>query len=304
MKRCAALSVIVSLALTLVIGVCVAAAGRDSSHRSGNRATREEEQPPRPPSGEGRSWSAPPQEDPAPVPPQKPVTWRRLVRRALTGGLIGSLIFGRRFTGIGALDVVVLSGLIVLAYRFLSRYQAGQSAEQYVTAGAPSGGAVFLPSTPAPVAAENGRDALERAADAIRQADPSFDPAAFASVVGDIFQRVQAAWTARDIAKADDVLTPNMRERLEREVARLTSAGRVNRVERITVRRVAIVAARQERGWDRVAVQIDASLVDYTTDQVGLKVLEGNPFEPVPFSERWDLVRPTGPHGWRVNAIE
>ena len=67
---------------------------------------------------------------------------------------------------------------------------------------------------------------------------------------------------------------------------------------------VTVADARQEGGWDRVTVQITATLVDYTTDEVGLKVLEGNPFDPVPFQERWELVRPSGSQPWRVSAIQ
>src|SRR4029453_10447026 len=102
----------------------------------------------------------------------------------------------------------------------------------------------------------------------------------------------------RDIALAADVLTAEMPERLDRECARLRASRRINRVERITLGRVAILEARQEGGWDRVTVQIVASLVDYTTDEVGLKVLEGNPFDPVPFQERGGLMRPSGRHAW------
>ena len=137
-----------------------------------------------------------------------------------------------------------------------------------------------------------------------QRADPAIDTAGVADAVADIFLRVQAAWTSRDIAQAADVLTVEMRERLDRECARLRASRRINRVERITLGRVAVMEARQDGEWDRVTVQIVASLVDYTTDEVGLKVLAGNPFDPIPFQERWELVRPSGSHPWRVSAIQ
>ena len=192
----------------------------------------------------------------------------------------------------GLLEVVVLSGLIALAFWALSKYHLDQT-EQLVPAGAYGGGAGVL----APPRAD--RDPGEG-----RRADPALDAAGVADAVGDIFLRVQAAWTARDIALAADVLTVEMRERLDRECARLRASRRINRVERITLGRVAVIEARQEGGRDRVTVQIAAKLVDYTTDEMGLKVLEGNPFDPVPFQERWELVRPSGPHPWRVSAIQ
>ena len=137
----------------------------------------------------------------------------------------------------------------------------------------------------------------------VPRADSALDTTGVAEAAGDIFLRVQAAWTARDIARAADMLTVEMRERLDRECARLRASRRINRVERITLGRVAVMETRQAGGWDRVTVEIVASLVDYTTDEVGLKVLEGNPFDPVPFQERWELMRPSGPHPWRVSAI-
>jgi predicted lipid-binding transport protein (Tim44 family) len=100
------------------------------------------------------------------------------------------------------------------------------------------------------------------------------------------------------------VLTVEMRERLDRECARLRASRRINRVERITLGRVSVMEARQDAEWDHVTVEIVASLVDYTTDEVGLKVLEGNPFDPIPFRERWELVRPSAGHPWRLRAIQ
>src|SRR5205814_796124 len=135
------------------------------------------------------------------------------------------------------------------------------------------------------------------------QTDPDFDRAAFAATVEAIFRTVQAAWSARDLRGAADVLSVEMLDKLERECQRLRSSRRINRVEGIALKRAAITGAWHERGWDRIAVVISATLIDYTTDEGGLKVVEGNPFQPVPFQEQWELLRPSGPHPWRVSAI-
>ena len=228
-----------------------------------------------------------------PKPPKKAKSWRSMVRGLLTGGLIGSIFYGRRFGGVGLLEVVVLSGLIALAFWALSKYHLDQARAARARGRIRGRGGRAC--------ASEGRTASPGE---VRRADPALDTAGVRRAVGDIFLRVQAAWTARDIAQAADVLTVEMRERLDRECARLRASRRINRVERITLGRVAVMEARQDGGWDRVTVQIVASLVDYTTDEVGLKVLEGNPFDPVPFQERWELVRPSGPHPWRVSAIQ
>jgi predicted lipid-binding transport protein (Tim44 family) len=294
MKRRLALVAALSLLLTWLLGVAdVAAKSGGGGFRSGGRAAREDDRSFGSGSSDAGTPDAPTPDAPeAPKQPRKPKTWRSMARGLLTGGVIGSIFYGRSFGGVGLLEVIVLSGLIALAFWALSRYHLEQT-EHLAPAGAYGGGAgVFT----APGA---GRDPGE-----LGRADPVLDTAGVADAVGDIFLRVQAAWTARDIAQAADVLTVEMRERLDRECARLRASRRINRVERITLGRVAVMETRQDGGWDRVTVQIVATLVDYTTDEVGLKVLEGNPFDPVPFQERWELVRPSGPHPWRVSAIQ
>lgn len=293
MKRSLALVAALSLVLTWLLGVAdVAAKSGGGGFRSGGRATREDDRSFRSGPDGGTPDTPVPDAPDAPKPPKKAKSWRSMVRGLLMGGLIGSIFYGRRFGGLGLLEVVVLSGLIAGAFWALSRFQLDQT-EQLAPAGGYGGGAGVL----VPPRADLGPGEVGRA-------DPPIDTPGVADAVGDIFRRVQAAWTARDIAQAADVLTVEMRERLDRECARLRASRRINRVERITLGPVAVMEARQDGGWDRVTVQIVASLVDYTTDEIGLKVVEGNPFDPVPFQERWELVRPSGPHPWRVSAIQ
>jgi predicted lipid-binding transport protein (Tim44 family) len=292
MKRWLALAAALSLVLTWLLGVAdVAAKSGGGGFRGGGRATREDDRGFRS-EPDGGTETPVPDAPEAPKRPKKAPSWRSMVRGLLTGGLVGSIFYGRSFGGVGLLEVVVLSGLIAVAFWALSKYHLDQT-EQFAPAGGYGGGAGVL----APPRADGDHGEL-------RSPDPALDTAGVAEAAGDIFLRVQAAWTARDIARAADVLTIEMREQLDRECARLQASRRINRVERITLDRVAVLEARQDRGWDRVTVQIAASLVDYTTDEVGLKVLEGNPFDPVPFQERWELVRPSGPHPWRVSAIQ
>ena len=293
MKRRLALVAALSLMLTWLLGVAdVAAKSGGGGFRSGGRATREDDRSYGSGSDRGSLDTPAPDAPDEPKRPKKAKSWRSMVRGLLMGGLVGSIFYGRRYGGVGLLEVVGLSGLIALAFWALSRYQLDQT-PQLAHAGGYGGGAGAL----APPRPDLGPGEVQRA-------EPAIDTDGVADAVADIFLRVQAAWTARDIAQAADVLTVEMRERLDRECARLRASRRINRVERITLGRVAVMEARQDREWDRVTVQIVASLVDYTTDEVGLKVLEGNPFDAVPFQEHWELVRPSGPHPWRVSAIQ
>jgi predicted lipid-binding transport protein (Tim44 family) len=220
-----------------------------------------------------------------------------MARRFLVGGAFGALFLGRPFGGFGLLELLVLTGLILLAFRALSGSRETLTASY---AGFYGGAPSALSTGPPPDVAAG---ALEHAVAQIRETDPSFAPARFAEIVTETFRRVQEAWTARDMRPAADALTVELREQLQRECDRLRSSGKVNRVERMTVRRAAIIDARRERGWDQVTVHIVATLVDYTTDEGGRKVLAGNPFEPVRFEERWNFIRPTGSTPWRVSAM-
>jgi predicted lipid-binding transport protein (Tim44 family) len=300
MKRWLALVALASLVSTWLASVCEVAAG---DFRSGNRATREEERVFRSPPDDADAPPRVPQESPAVKPPKKPKSWRSMLRGLFTGGLIGSIFFGRSFRGVGLLEVVLLSALIAAAFWGLSRYDV-EPTGHYAHAAAYGGSvrtapAVGLSGAGGPLMrAGPAREAVDR-----RPAAPLFDPSELPATIEEMFRRVQAAWTARDIPQVADLLTAELLERLAREAERLRASRRVNRVERITVQRVEVTEAWQHDGWDHLRVQISATLVDYTTDEVGLKVLAGNPFDPVPFHEQWDLVRPSGPSPWRVIAI-
>lgn len=304
MKRSVALVALLTLVVSWLICVAdVAARSGGGGFRSGGRARSEDERSYRTPEADAPDTPVP-DDSPPPKKPKKPQSWRSMVRGILTGGLIGSIFFGRRLGGFGLLEVVVLSGLIALAFWGLSRYQT-DSEGQYAHAGAYGGG-----TATATLGSGGPRIASGNEPAAPLPPAPPLDLSATETLsvveaAGDAFKQVQAAWTARDIGQAGDVLTLEMRAQLERECARLKASGRVNHVERITLRQVSVVGSRQAGGWDCVTVHIMAMLVDYTTNELGLKVLAGNPFDPVPFQERWELIRPTGTTmPWRVNAIQ
>lgn len=304
MKRSVALVALLVLVASWLICVAdVAARSGGGGFRSGGRARSEDEQRSYRSSESDAPDMAVPDDSPPPAKkPKKPQSWQSMVRGILTGGLIGSIFFGRKLGGFGLLEVVVLSGLIAMAFWGLSRYQT-EPESHYAHAGA-YGGTATLGGSTGPRAAD-ARDGPPRAPDAPGVELSAAETVSVAEAAGDAFRQVQAAWTARDIGRAADVLTVELRAQLERECARLRASRRINHVERITLRQVAVVGSRQSAGWDCVTVNIIATLVDYTTDEVGLKVLDGNPFDPVPFQERWEMTRPSSSAlPWRVNAIQ
>src|SRR5262249_34964629 len=85
---------------------------------------------------------------------------------------------------------------------------------------------------------------------------------------------------------------------------RLRGQGRINRLENIAVRSVAVTEAWQESGLDYVTVHFLASLLDYTVDERSGQVVDGSRTEPVKFEEDWTFMRPVGPNALRRGAIK
>ena len=65
-----------------------------------------------------------------------------------------------------------------------------------------------------------------------------------------------------------------------------------------------VVEAWQEQGQDYVTLRLEATLLDYTTDDATGQVVEGSATQPVTFEEFWTFTRPVWAKTWRVSAIQ
>jgi len=294
---------------TLLVDNVWARAGGGGS--GGSRGSRSYTAPARP----SPTPMSPRQPTPAPAPPSTFQTppqrsgWGGMLGGLLVGGLIGSLLFGGMgrglFGGIGLMEILIIGGLVFLALRFMKSRQPAPATPGYATAGG-YGGASWQPeststmSVDIPVAPSD----LDRGIGHIRQLDATFDPARFAETATDMFFKIQAAWTARDVSRIVDLLTPEMQDILQRDCDRLRADRRVNRLENIAVRQAEVSEAWQERGQDFATVYFLASLLDYTTDEGGTHVLDGSRDEPVKFEEYWTFVRSVGNNRWKLSAIQ
>jgi predicted lipid-binding transport protein (Tim44 family) len=95
-----------------------------------------------------------------------------------------------------------------------------------------------------------------------------------------------------------------MHATLQKQCDQLRAERRVNRLENIAVRSVAVTEVWQEGGQDFVTFCFLANLLDYTMDETGTQVMEGSRTEPVKFEEYWTFDRPVGPNPWRLSAIQ
>ena len=215
------------------------------------------------------------------------------------GGLIGSMLFGGMgnglFGGIGLIEILIVGGLVYFTLSYMRRRQP--------TPAVPRDQGYLSPST-VTFEAPAARADLDRGVGYIRQMDEGFDAVRFADTASDFFFKVQAAWMARDMGSARDLLTPEMRATLQKQCDQLRAGRRVNRLENIAVRSVEVTEAWQEGGQDFVTVRFLANLLDYAVDETSNQVMEGSQTEPVKFEEYWTFDRPVGPNPWRLSAIQ
>jgi predicted lipid-binding transport protein (Tim44 family) len=216
------------------------------------------------------------------------------------GGLLGSMLFGGMgsglFGGIGLIEILIVGGLMYFTLSYMRRRQEPTPAVSRDSGSlSPSTATFEAPAAPTD---------LDRGVGYIRQMDGAFDTVRFADTASDFFFKVQAAWMARDMGAARDLLTPEMHATLQKQCDQLRAERRVNRLENIAVRSVEVTEAWQEGGRDFVTVCFLANLLDYTMDETGTQVMEGSRTEPVKFEEYWTFNRPVGSNLWKLSAIQ
>ena len=318
MKRTLALAVLMALAILPALSVTEAWARAGGGSSSGSRGSRSYTAPAQPSSPVSPRQPSSPAVSPAQPRPGWGGMMGGMLGGLLLGGLLGGLLFGGGFgNGIGLMEIVIIAGLGWFALSYMRRRQAAAPSGYAMAGGGYAGPAPrddaamtarYGSGTPAGGTATleppTGPSDLERGLGHVRQMDASFDPRAFAETASDVFFKVQGAWTARDLRTVSAHLTPEMQAQLQRDCDRLRAEQKINRLENIAVRSAEVTEAWQETGQDFVTVHFLASLLDYTTDESGARVLDGSRTEPVKFEEYWTFVRPVGPGPFRLTAIQ
>lgn len=245
----------------------------------------------------------------------------------LLGGAIGSMLFGGvghgagmggggvGGSGIGLFEILIIGGLIYFLYKKFAgkkRSRPNRSPLSSPDTGYASGGGYedvsAPPSRPPDMASGNipdmaSGDSVVEELDTVRRYDPGFDPESFKEFAQDVFFKVQAAWTRRDIAVMKQYLGEQLLGEYEQHFADLKAKGQENRLENIAVRKVDIVDMGEMGGEPFVIIQFRANLLDYTVDEASGNVLEGSSSEPVKFLERWAFSK-SGSSDWKLEGVQ
>ncbi len=222
----------------------------------------------------------------------------------LIGAGIGGLLFGHGFfwgmRGIGGLSgLLVQLLLLVLLVRWLMRRFAGGGP----MGGGPMGGAgprgmppPGMAGSPLPSAA------LPSAAPASSAAVPlALQPEDYQQFEATL-QRVQAAWSAGNLASLQRLATPEMAATFAQQLGDLQARGLRNEVADVRLLEGQLSEAWHENGADYATVAMRFAMVDVTLDTAG-RVVDGAPGEHVEATERWTFLRPAG-GAWLLSAIQ
>ncbi len=216
--------------------------------------------------------------------------------RGIMGGLIGAgiagLLLGHGFFGGmhgigGVFGLLIQIALIVLLVRWLMRLFAG--------GGALAGGGI-APRMAGGVGVPGASAASPPAAVllAIQPDDyQQFEAALY---------RVQAAWSAGDIATLQRLATPEMAATFAQQLQDLHARGLRNEVAEVRLLQGDLSEAWRESGADYATVAMRFSMVDVTRDATG-RVVDGAPGEHVQATELWTFLRPPG-GVWVLSAIQ
>ncbi|MBY6241462.1 Tim44 domain-containing protein [Methylosinus sp. Sm6] len=307
-----------ALAALLALAPAVGEAKMGGGMSSGSRGSRSFSPPPatntapRPAAPLQRSMEAPPAATqgpsrPAfnPAPASGMGSFGRGLLGGLAGGLLGAGLFGMLsghglFGGLGGfasmLGLLLQLALIFFLARLAFQWFAGRR-----LAGA-LGGAGGAGPQPAGFGfmgvAGGGSAAPPRSAPiSLSQADfPAFER---------LLAETQEAYSREDVARLDELATPEMASYFAEDLKSNAREGVVNRISGVKLLQGDLAEAWREGGDDYATVAMRFALVDQFVDRATGKAVRGDA-TPTQSTEVWTFRRPAGrgPESWKLSAIQ
>ncbi len=219
----------------------------------------------------------------------------------LFGGWLGSMLFPHWGMGMGGgfgmigsvLMWIILISLLWMGFRMLSR--------RFHPFAAPGAGTMnFAGLGGAPSGYQPGAASAQGAPLAIVHADYE----AFEAIL----KRVQAAWSAADLASMRQAVTPEILSYFAEELAENESQGVVNHVEQVQLLRGDLREAWDEGRLQYATCYMQWRALDYTL-RSGARpgdpgaVVGGDPHQPSDAAELWTFARSPCGH-WLLSAIQ
>lgn len=220
----------------------------------------------------------------------------------LAGSLLGSLLFGGGFHGGGFLDIIIIGGLLYLAYRFFTRRRAAMQGAGHDNA-APFDAQPTPDTTQQRTATPQGTrggfdwDALTTPSGGQQAVAPEtpnkpagFDEEEFLRGAKAAYARLNSAWDKRDLADIAQFSTPAFMKEIEQQAAEDKNPGKTE---------IMLVNAS--------LVQVDTIGSEQIAQVYFNVLLREDPTQDAPTEVReiWHFTRPaTGEGTWKLDGIQ
>ncbi|MBF0119007.1 MAG: Tim44 domain-containing protein [Desulfobacterales bacterium] len=246
--------------------------------------------------------------------PSTPFNSSNSFLRGMAGGVLGGVLGGMLFggmahgmgmggiggSGIGLFEILLLAGLGFLLYRFfISRKQAFSPNSNFSSPYGQNTARIEDAYEP-----ETEENILVNGVRQIWEVDQNFDPDRFKETAQDLFFKIQAAWTRREVSVLQPFVGDQLLEEYKRHFAEMKQKGHINKLENISVRNVELVNAGVEGSEIFVTVNFTANLLDYIVDENTGNVVSGSSENPVKFEENWTFARKVGYPQWKLEGID
>ncbi len=127
----------------------------------------------------------------------------------------------------------------------------------------------------------------------IRQNDPGFSLSEFKSFASDSFVAVQEAWESQDAASVAPIVSEKLLRMLETFSADYKNKGQKNHLDFQNVKSLCLTNFTADGANEVLTVKVQASLVDYVTDEAG-NTVRGSETERHCRTYRIDFIRTAG----------
>lgn len=128
----------------------------------------------------------------------------------------------------------------------------------------------------------------------IRAHDPGFSAEAFKAYAQDCYLRLQEAWEAKDWARVRPLESDRLFAIHEQQLKELIDGKRTNHMDAQCILKTELVSTKLDGQREILVVRLNATLLDYVTDDTTGKLLEGSKTERRNRTYRLEFIRTAG----------
>lgn len=134
----------------------------------------------------------------------------------------------------------------------------------------------------------------ENRLDELKAGDPAFSEVRFLEDVGNLYVRLQNAWTAKDLTSVRTRLTSELYAKSQAQLNTMKQKGLTNYIDNISVLSTNIAGCSIDDTNEIINVILTARINDYTVDDQSGNVVSGSKTSDIFMTYYWTLIRSKG----------